>query len=34
MDENIIIYTFEYTGCGISYLTAAHFVGGHILGNM
>jgi hypothetical protein len=22
-----------YTGCGISQLTAAHFVGGHILGN-
>jgi hypothetical protein len=21
------------TGCGISQLTAAHFVGGHILGN-
>jgi serine/threonine-protein kinase/endoribonuclease IRE1 len=24
---------FEYTGCGISQLTTAHFVGGHILGN-
>jgi hypothetical protein len=23
----------QYTGCGISHLTAAHFVGGHILGN-
>jgi hypothetical protein len=23
----------EYTGCGISQLTAAHFVGDHILGN-
>jgi magnesium-transporting ATPase (P-type) len=23
----------NYTGCGVSHLTAAHFVGGHILGN-
>jgi hypothetical protein len=23
----------QYTECGISQLTAAHFVGGHILGN-
>jgi hypothetical protein len=23
----------QNTGCGISHLTAAHFVGGHILGN-
>jgi hypothetical protein len=28
-----LVITFLYTGCGISQLTAAHFVGGHILGN-
>jgi hypothetical protein len=29
--ENFPIYI--YIGCGISQLTVAHFVGGHILGN-
>jgi hypothetical protein len=32
-DFSLLTAQFCYTECGISQLTAAHFVGGHILGN-